>query len=136
MPETAEELCQQPEVREELQRATGEKAGEKVKAEAKDKFWFITHVLLLMGAAVLYYLLGSKFIPLPRPQVELGRRALRGAAMIVVVLAIAKAISVYAIGRIGDASTRFTLKRILHLVVALAIAVLAVSMVFVNWYAA
>ena len=137
MPETAEELSQQPEVREELQRTTGEKkVGEKVKAEAKDKFWFVTHVLLLIGAAVLYYLLGSKFIPVPQPQVELGRRALRGAAMIVIALAIAKGISVYAIGQIADASTRFTLKRILHLVVALAIAVIAISMVFVNWYAA
>lgn len=136
MPETAEELCQQPDVREELQRATGEKAGEKVKAEARDKFWFVTHVLLVIGAAVLYYLVGSKFIPLPKPQTELARRALRGTALIIIAFAIAKAISVYAIGRLADASTRFTLKRILHLVVALAIGVIAISMVFVNWYAA
>src|SRR6476646_3945745 len=123
MAETAEELSQQPEVREELERTTGRKAGEKVKAEAKDKFWFVTHVLLLVGAAILYYLVGSKFIPVARPYVDLSRRAIRGAAMIIVALAIAKAISVYAIGRIADTSTRFTLKRILHLIVTLAIAV-------------
>src|SRR6185437_12644571 len=35
-----------------------------------------------------------------------------------------------------DATTRFTLKRIEHLVVALAITVIAGSIVFVNWYAA
>jgi len=136
MAETAEELSQQPEVREELERTTGRKAGDQVKAEAKDKFWFVTHVLLLVGAAILYYLVGSKFIPVAQPYVDLSRRAIRGAAMIIVALAIAKAISVYAIGRIADTSTRFTLKRILHLIVTLAIAVIAISMVFVNWYAA
>src|SRR6185437_1301289 len=35
-----------------------------------------------------------------------------------------------------DATTRFTLKRIEHLVVALAITVIAGSILFVNWYAA
>jgi small-conductance mechanosensitive channel len=52
------------------------------------------------------------------------------------VLAVAKAISVYAIGRIKDIVTQFTLRRISHLLVALAIAVITISIVFVNWYAA
>ncbi|MDQ2825295.1 MAG: hypothetical protein M3R29_07590, partial [Verrucomicrobiota bacterium] len=77
MPETAEELCQQPEVREELARTTGQKTGEKVKAETKDKFWFVTHALLLIGCAVFYWLLGSKLIPLSAAHVDLVRRALR-----------------------------------------------------------
>jgi hypothetical protein len=33
----------------------------------------------------------------------------------VIVLAIAKAVSIYAIGGLDDAATRFTLRRILHL---------------------
>jgi small-conductance mechanosensitive channel len=136
MPETAEELAKKADVREELARTTGQKAGEKVKAEAKDKFWFVTHTLLLIGFAVLYYLLGSKLIPLPRAQVDLARRALRGAALIVIVLAVAKAISVYVLGRIDDASTRFTLKRIEHLIVGIIVALIAISIIFVNWYAA
>jgi small-conductance mechanosensitive channel len=52
------------------------------------------------------------------------------------VLAIAKGISVYLIGRIEDASTRFTLKRIEHLIVGLVAVLIAVSIIFVNWYAA
>jgi len=136
MPETAEELRQKPEVRQELARTSGEKPREKVKVEAKDKFWFLTHGLLLIGCAVFYYLVGSKFIPLLRAEVDLSRRFLRGAALIIVVLATAKAVRVYAIGRIQDAVTRFTLQRIQYLVVALLIAVIAVSVVFVNWYAA
>src|SRR6266700_1311706 len=136
MPETAEEISEKPEVRKELQRATGEKARQKVKARGRDKFWFVTHALILAGCAVLYFLFGSKLIPLPQPTVDVARRILRGMALVVVVLAIAKAASVYALGRIEDASTRFTLQRVLHLLVALLIALIAASIIFVNWYAA
>jgi small-conductance mechanosensitive channel len=135
MPETAEELSRQPDVRKELVRATGQKRTEKVKARAKDKFWFVTYALLIIGCAVLYFLLTAKLIPLPKGQLDLAGRFLRALALIVLILAIAKAISVYAIGRIEDASLRFTLKRIEHLIVALAIAGITISMLFVNWYA-
>jgi small-conductance mechanosensitive channel len=137
MPETAEELREKPEVRKELERTGGErKPREKVKARGTDKFWFVTHALLLIGCAALYFLIEWKFIPLRPTHVDLARRILRGTTLIVVVLAIAKAISVYAIGRIEESSTRFTLQRIEHLVVALVIALLTVSIIFVNWYAA
>jgi small-conductance mechanosensitive channel len=136
MTETAEELSKKPEVRQELARAGDTRAVEKVKAETKDKFWFVTHGLLLIGCAILYYLIGSKLIPLPQAEVDLIRRLLRGAALIIVVLAIAKAVRVYAIRRIQDAVTRFTLKRIQYLIVAVLIAIIAISVIFVNWYAA
>jgi len=136
MPETAEEISEKPEVRKELQRATGEKARQKVKARGRDKFWFVTHALILAGCAVLYLLLGTKLIPLLQPTVDVARRVLRGAVLIVVVLGLARAVSVYALGSIEDASTRFTLQRVLHLLVALLIALIAASIIFVNWYAA
>jgi small-conductance mechanosensitive channel len=136
MPETAEELCKQPEVRQELARATGQKAEAKVKAERKDKFWFVTHGLLLIGSAVLYYFIGSRFLPLVQAEVDFSHRLLRGFALIVAVLALAKAVKVYAIGRIEDAVTRFTLQRIQNLIVSLLVVVIAVSVTFVNWYAA
>src|SRR5205807_1395250 len=103
MPETAKEISEKPEVREELARTTGEKTGEKVKAATRDKFWFVTHGLLLLGCAVLYYVLGSRLIPLGPQQIDLARRAVRGTALIVLVLGLAKAVSVYVIGRIDDA---------------------------------
>lgn len=136
MPETAEQLSQQADVRQELERATGQKSSGKVKAEAKDKFWFVTHGLLLLGSAVLYYLIGSKFLPLEETEINFTHRILRGFALIVVVLAIAKAVKVYAIGRIEDAVTRFTLQRIQNLIASLLIATIAISVIFVNWYAA
>src|SRR5256886_5427863 len=137
MPETAQQISEKPEVRKELARTTGEKKpGEKVKARGTDKFWFVTHALLLIGFVGLYFLLGSKLMPLPPSQLDLARRILRGAAVIVIVLAIAKAASVYALGRIEDAAIRFTLRRVEHLVVGLVILLIAVSIIFVNWYAA
>ncbi|HJT80209.1 MAG TPA: mechanosensitive ion channel family protein [Chthoniobacterales bacterium] len=136
MPQTAEELCQQPEVRDELARATGQKAVQKVAPETKDKLWFVTHSLLIGAAAVLYLLVGSRFIPLPRPQVDLTHRLLRSFALIVAILAVAKAIKVYAIGRIRDAPTRFTLERIQNLLISILVVVVIASMIFANWYAA
>src|ERR1700704_4379888 len=137
MAETAEEISKKPEVRQALSQTSGPKTGtEKVKAATKDKFWFVTHALLIVGCAVLYYLVVSKLIPVPQNTVDLARRFLRGAVLIVIVLAIAKAISIYAIGRLDDAATRFTLRRIEHLLVALVIAVIVIGVIFVNWYTA
>ena len=135
--ETAEQVQQRPEVKKELQ-STGRdnKPREKVKARATDKFWFITHTLLLIGCAVFYYLVGAKIIPLNESQINLAHRLTRGAALIIIVLAIAKAVRVYAIGRIDDTATRFTLRRVLLLIVGAMVAIIAISVVFVNWYGA
>jgi len=126
MPETTEELSRKPEVREELAAITGQKTNAPVKVEARDKFWFSTHAFFLLGCVVLYLLAGTKFLPLADWQSQLARRLLRGA----------KAISVYTIGRVQDASTRFTLKRILHLVIGMLIGLITISIFFANWYAA
>jgi small-conductance mechanosensitive channel len=136
MAETAEEISRKPEVRKELQRATGEKRSDKVKARGRDKLWFLVHALVLVGCVAAYVILGWKLIPLPQSALGLLERILRGTALVVIVLTIARAISVYGLGRIEDPSTRFTLQRILHLVVALGIAVIGISIIFVNWYAA
>jgi hypothetical protein len=52
MAETAEEISKREDVRQALDQTTGAKV--KVKARAKDKFWFLTHVLVLIGCGVLY----------------------------------------------------------------------------------
>ena len=136
MAETAEEISRRPEIRKELQRATGEKGSDRVKARGRDKFWFIVHALVLAGCAAAYFLLGYKLIALPQSTVGVVVRILRATALIVIVLTVARAVSVYALGRIEDPSTRFTLQRVLHLIVALGSVVIAISIIFVNWYAA
>jgi small-conductance mechanosensitive channel len=136
MAETAEEISQRPEIRKELQRATGEKRHETVRARGRDKFWFIIHAVVLLGCVAVYFLVGSKLIPMLQPSAGVVVRIVRGAALVVILLAIARAISIYALGRIEDSSTRFTLQRVMHLVVALVIVVISISIIFVNWYGA
>jgi len=133
MPETVAELSQKTEVREALAQ-TGAKP--KVKAQATDKLWFVTHVLALLGCTVVYFLLSWKWLPLAPEQLALLQRVLRGAIFVVIVLALAKAVSVYGIGRVADAATRFTLRRIEHLVVGVLIVLIVVSAFFANWYTA
>jgi len=133
MPETAEQLSQHRDVREALDQTSGRKPRAPDKS---DRFWFVTHLPLLLACAVLYYLVGAGFIPLPQKQVALAHRFLRGAAGIIIILALSSAISLYAIARVSDPSTRFTLKRIKRLIVFLLILLVAVSVIFVNWYTA
>jgi len=136
MAETAEELRKRPEIRKELERATRQKAGENVETSARDRLWVIGYAIVLVLCAALYFFIGAKLVPLPESGYGFALRILRGAVLITIVLAFARAISVYGIIRIDDAATRFTLKRIQRLSVALAVAVIVISIVFVNWYAA
>jgi len=136
MAETTEELRKRPEIRKELERATGEERREKIEAHGRDKFWFVIYVGVLAVCAAVYFVIGAKLIPVPDAGISIAQRILRGVALITVVLTVGRAISFYAIGRIEDASTRFTLKRIARLAVALAVAVIVISIIFVNWYTA
>jgi len=136
MAETVEEVSRQPDVRKELNRATGEKRPETVNACGRDKLWFVAHALVLAICVAAYLLFAYKLILLPQNILGIVQRILRGTTLVVIVLAVARSISVYGLGRIEDPSTRFTLQRVMHLVVALAIAVIAISIIFVNWYAA
>ncbi len=136
MAETTEELRKRPEIRKELERTTGEERPEKVETHGRDRFWFVVYVVVLAVCAAGYFLIGAKLIPLPDGGISIAQRILRGVALITFVLTVARAISFYAIGRIEDAATRFTLQRVERLAVALAVAVIVISIIFVNWYAA
>jgi small-conductance mechanosensitive channel len=130
MPDETKEFAKESEVRA-LEEAAQTGAAPPAKG---DKFWFATHLILLVSCAVVYYLILAHIIPLPQSRMETAQRFLRGAALIIIILAISGAISVYGINRIKDASTRFTLKRIKRLLVFLIVFVIAVSVFFVNWY--
>ncbi len=124
------ELAREAEVQ-----ALEETAGKKAQPPATaDKFWFATYLLLLVSCGVLYYLATARVIPLSPPQLQVTGRFLRGAALIIVILALSGALSLYAINRIADAPTRFTLKRIKRLLVFILVLVIGISVFFVNWY--
>jgi small-conductance mechanosensitive channel len=133
MPESAEAIARHPEVREALDQTTGKK----VKAQTKDKVSFVSYALLGLGFAGAYFALSVfKQVPLSPTQIALGQRMLRGAFLITILLAISKAVGVYWIGCVSDASTRYTLNRIKRLIVALLLVLIGISILFVNWYTA
>ena len=61
---------------------------------------------------------------------------LRAAALILTILASAKAVEVFLIGRVPNRVSRFNLKRIFRLLVALATVFFTISVLFANWYTA
>jgi small-conductance mechanosensitive channel len=61
---------------------------------------------------------------------------LRAATLILTILAAAKAVEVFLIGRVPNRVSRFNLKRIFRLLVGLVTVFFTVSALFANWYAA
>ena len=124
------------EVRRALDETTGRKVPPPAKPKTQDKIWLGTHALLLAGLAAFYYMLGLPWFAFAQNYVPLLQRLTRGATLIVLVLATAKIIDVYLIGRIASAVVRYNLRRIEHLLLATLVGFIAVSVIFVNWYAA
>jgi small-conductance mechanosensitive channel len=131
-----EQLKQRPDVQAALSETSQAAPQEKPKAETKDKVWFGSYLLLLVGLGVLYYLFNLRFFGLPDTAVNFLLRYTRGAILIMLVLTLSKAVQVYLIGRVHDTVNRFNLRRILRLLVGLVILFIIISVVFINWYTA
>ncbi|GAB2628382.1 mechanosensitive ion channel family protein [Novilysobacter erysipheiresistens] len=102
----------------------------------RHKVWLGGYLLMLLGLAVVYYLFRLQFFGFAEQYLPLLRRMTLGAMAVVLVLGLAKAIEAYAIGRAQEAVTRYNLERVLRLAVYLLLAVIVISVLFANWYAA
>jgi small-conductance mechanosensitive channel len=105
-------------------------------ASHTDKLWLVTlgsiFLLLLGGHFFLNWqsgLISEELLPRVR-------NYLRGAALVIGILLAARLLEVFAIGFVGNRANRYNLKRLLRLIVALAVAFTIISVLFVNWYAA
>jgi small-conductance mechanosensitive channel len=94
------------------------------------------YVLLVFGLAAAQWLIDWKWSTSNYKIVERVLKYLSGATMVAVVLLAAKLLEIFAIGRLRDNVTRYNLKRVLHLLVAVSITGIAVSVLFANWRAA
>lgn len=95
-----------------------------------------TYLFALVGLGFLHYAVRLKsfdFADAYRPPVL---RAVVGAMAVVLVLAAAKLAQALLINPLNDAVSRYNLQRVLRLVAAVAIALIAVSVLFANWYTA
>src|ERR1044071_5734255 len=103
----AEQLKQRQDVREALNETADQPLPTAPKAATKDKVWFGSYVLLLVGLGVFYYLFNLRFFGLPNTVVDFLLRYTRGTILIVLVLALSKAAQVYVIGRVHDTVNSF-----------------------------
>lgn len=100
------------------------------------KLWLGAYALVLVGLTVLFYLLRLDFFGFLGRYLPMFKRATVGAMAIVLTLAASRLVRAFAIERAQTAVSRYNLKRILRLVVYLVLALIVVSVLFANWYAA
>jgi small-conductance mechanosensitive channel len=97
--------------------------------DRRDVIW-----LASLGAAAIV-LFGIRALFGPDAHTKLAGY-LRAAALVLSILAAAKAIEVFLIGRVSNRVSRFNLKRIFRLLVGLATVFVTISVLFANWYTA
>ena len=132
--EEEEKIKQQETVRNALKQKPDQGQPPKPVAQTKYKVWFSGYILILLGLAILYFLFPLGVFGFSGDTVGKLRRFTKAAALLVLVLGLAKVSEVYLIGQIEDAVSRYNLKRIQRLVVLLVLALIAVSAL--NWGAA
>jgi small-conductance mechanosensitive channel len=112
------------------------RANQREPASHLDKVWLaVLGVILVLLLAVRFFLNWQPGV-LPENILPRVQNYLQGAALIAGILLGARLLEVFAIGRVANPVNRFNLKRILRLLVVLAVAFTIISVLFVNWYAA
>src|SRR5689334_18529618 len=128
----AEELKKDEDVRQALEQTAPDDEKKKPKVEAKHKFWIGSLVILFVAFGVLYRLFDLQFFGFAAAFIPLLKKLCLGAMAIITILAAAKLIKVYAIARITNRASQYNLNRVFNLVVTLAIAIIAVSLIFAD----
>jgi len=129
-----EQIKQQEDVKEALKQTAGAKDEATPGAETRDKLWLGTHVVLLLGLGALYYALSLRILGFAARIIPLLQKVTLSAMAVILVLAIAKILEVYLIGRVGSTASRYNLKRILRLAIGLLMALIVISIFFQDWY--
>ena len=131
-----EQVKQQPDVKQALKQTGTVKPETAPKAETKDKLLLGTHVIILIALGVVHYVLQFKVFGFAARFIPLIQKLNLSVMAIVLLLAIAKIIDVYWIGRIDSPVSRYNLRRVAKLVLGLMLAFVVVSILFQNWYTA
>jgi small-conductance mechanosensitive channel len=105
-------------------------------APQRQKVFLGAYVLLVLVLGGSYYLLNHHAFSLtPGVHTFLSRICLGGAAIITVIAA-TQSIDVYLVDRFDDRVAEYNVRRILKLVTGCLIAIILISVLFVNWYTA
>jgi small-conductance mechanosensitive channel len=131
-----EQVKQQEDVKRALKQTSTIKPEEPPKAETKDKLLLGTHVIVLLALAAFHFVLQFKFFGFAARFIPYIIKLNQSVMAVVLLLAIAKIIDVYLIGRLDSPVARYNLRRVAKLVLVLLLAFVVVSILFQNWYTA
>jgi small-conductance mechanosensitive channel len=132
----AEQLKTQGDVKEALEQATPPPEAHKVPTRTSHRVWVGTWAVLLVVFLASWILISTGVVSLPGRTADILRRVSLGAVFIFLVLLAERLAESYFVPRLENTVSRYNLRRILHLVVGLAIVLIVVTAVFVNWYTA
>ena len=129
-----EQVKAQKDVQQALKQTSTVKPDDQPKAKAKDKFWLGTHAIILVALAALRYILQFKFFGFAPRVIQHVQDINLSVMAVVLLLAIAKVVDVFVIGRLDNPVSRYNLHRIAKLALALLLILAVVSILFQNWY--
>ena len=129
-----EQVKQQVEVKRALAQTSTVKPATAPAAETKDKLWLGTHAILLIALAVVHFVLQFKVFGFAARFIPLIQKLNLSVMAVVLLLAIAKIVDVYLIGRLDNPVARYNLRRVARLSLVLILALVVVSILFQNWY--
>ena len=129
-----EQVKEREDVKQALKQTTAAAEKDQPKAKTKDKLWLGTHCIVLIGLGVFYYLLQFRVFGFAARYIPYIQKLDKAAAVVVVLLAIAKVADVYLVGRVVNAASRYNLRRIAKLLLGLLLLFAVISIVFQNWY--
>lgn len=130
-----EQLREQEDVKAALKQTTGTRElVPKPVAQWKDKLWFVTYILAMLGLGVLHYLLGANLFPADAQSISLVRRLLVGGILLVLVAALSKSVRVYLIEQVDSRPAQYNLTRVLNLLTFFAVVIIGLSLLSTSWY--
>jgi small-conductance mechanosensitive channel len=129
-----EQVQEQEDVKRALKQTTSTKPKDQPKAKTKDKLWLGTHLIVLIGLGIFYYLLQFRVFGFAARYIPYLQKLSKAAMAVVVLLAIAKLVDVYFLGSIDSPVSRYNLRRVAKLLLACLLVVAVISIVFQNWY--
>ena len=132
----AEQLKKHGAVKEALEQATPPPEAHKLPTKKSHRVWLGTWLVLLLVFLALWILVSMDAVSLPTRTADVLRRGSLGALFIFLVLIAERLAESYFVIRLDNTVSRYNLRRILHLLVGLAIVVIVVTAIFVNWYTA
>lgn len=108
----------------------------RVHISASDKWWLFTVTGIFLLALGVRLFVSANPDVVNRALFPRVLNILQGCLVVCAILGVARLVELFGIGRLSSPVSRFNLKRIFRLLVGVAVILITISMVFVNWYTA